>query len=131
MPDFRLRKEERIKSKKQLDTLFAKGHSIRAVPLRLVWVFTARDNQVPVLVSFAVPRKSWKRAVDRNLIRRRMREAYRTHKHILYDMTIPTDKQILLSCMYTADTIYSFDQIRKAMDKVLHNLQRIILKEIA
>ena len=131
MPDFRLRKEERIKSKKQLDMLFAKGHSLRAFPIRLVWAFLPGEGRTKVLVAFAVSRKPWKRAVDRNLIKRRMREAYRLRKHILAEPALPEDHQLLLSCMYTADVICSFEQIARAMDKVLHNLQRSLLKEVA
>lgn len=123
MPDVRLRKEERLKSRKQLGTLFAEGRSILVFPIRFVWMTTARDGAYPVRVAFSVARRRWKRAVDRNLFKRRMRESYRLQKHILYEGAIlPADQQILISCLYTADTDCPFEQIHAAMGKGLKRL---------
>lgn len=122
MPDVRLRKEERLKSRKQLGALFAEGRSTFVYPVRFIWMTTPRDGAYPVRVAFGVSRKRWKRAVDRNLFKRRMRESYRHHKLILYQLPIPPDQQILISCLYTADVECAFEQIHAAIGKGLKRL---------
>lgn len=83
-----LGKEERISSMKLIDKLFQGGHSrsMTAFPLRLVYMKYVREGACPpaqMLVS--VPKRCFKRAVKRNRVKRQMREAYRRHKHILWD----------------------------------------------
>lgn len=60
--------------------------------------------------------------MDRNLLKRRMREAYRTQKSILYNAAGDDQGQILLACLYTTDVILSFDEINTAMRKGLNKL---------
>jgi ribonuclease P protein component len=131
MPDVRLRKEERLKSRKQLGILFAEGQSTLVFPIRFVWMITSRDGAYPVRVAFSVARRRWKRAVDRNLFKRRMRESYRLHKHLLYDiLTLPVDQQILISCLYTADTECPFEQVHTAMGKGIKRIAEQISQSI-
>ena len=83
-----LGKEERITSRKLIDMLFNGGqsHSMAAFPLRLVFLEKEREGACPpaqMLVS--VPKRCFKRAVKRNRVKRQVREAYRRHKHILWD----------------------------------------------
>ena len=83
-----LGKEERISSMKLIDKLFQGGHSrsMTAFPLRLVYMKYVREGACPpaqMLVS--VPKRCFKRAVKRNRVKRQVREAYRCHKHILWD----------------------------------------------
>lgn len=124
MPDVRLRSEERLKSRKQLSTVFEEGRSTTAFPLRLVWWLAKEKGTYPVRVAFSVPRKVWRHAVDRNLLKRRMREAYRRNKHVLYDADVPTGRQLLLVCVYTANVRSAFDQIQTAMCKGLGHIAR-------
>lgn len=84
-----LGKEERISSMKLIDKLFQGGHSrsMTAFPLRLVYIKYVREGACPpaqMLVS--VPKRCFKRAVKRNRVKRQVREAYRRHKHILWDV---------------------------------------------
>ena len=83
-----LGKEERISSMKLIDKLFQGGHSrsMTAFPLRLVYMKYVREGACPpaqMLVS--VPKRCFKRAVKRNRVKRQIREAYRHHKHILWE----------------------------------------------
>lgn len=83
-----LGKEERISSMKLIERLFQGGHSrsMTFFPLRLVYMKYEREGACPpaqLLVS--VPKRCFKRAVKRNRVKRQVREAYRLHKHILWD----------------------------------------------
>ena len=122
MSDVRLRSEERLKSRKQLSTLFEEGRSTVAFPLRFVWMRADQAGTYPVRVAFSVSRKNWRKAVDRNLLKRRMREAYRLNKHLLYDAGLPTGRQLLLVCLYTANVKSAFEQVQTGMCKGLKRI---------
>ena len=80
---YTLSKEERLSWKRYIDPLFAKGQSFVAFPLRVIYL--PLEEEMPARASFlvSVPKKKFKRAVKRNLIKRQVREAYRTSKHQL------------------------------------------------
>jgi len=80
---FSLKKHEILRSKKNIEELFKNGSSFFLYPYKVFFLpnLTAENNQV----LFSVSKKNFKRAVDRNLIRRRMREAYRLNKSTLLD----------------------------------------------
>lgn len=77
-------KQERLKSRKLIEKLFKEGKSIKKFPLRLVYLQTEHTSNFPVQASFSVPKRNFKKAVDRNRIKRLMREAYRIQKPTLY-----------------------------------------------
>src|ERR1700735_3252253 len=78
-----LRKTESLHEKKAIETLFENPGTVGNAPIKLLWKAFEGQAEPPVKVAFTVPRRSFKRAVDRNLLKRRMREAYRKHKYIL------------------------------------------------
>src|SRR5690554_6622772 len=76
-----LSKEERLCSKRSIDGLFAKGSSFVLYPFRFV-VLQSPDEQ-PAKILFSVSKRKFRKAVDRNWIKRRMREAYRLNKNFI------------------------------------------------
>src|SRR6185312_5168861 len=108
------KKEERLCNKRLIDSLFHNGSSFLCYPLKVSWL-TAEDIQpFPAQVLFSVPKKRFKRAVDRNLIKRRVREAYRLHKQqYLYDTLNGAGKKIVLSIGYVAKEIVPYDFTEK------------------
>ncbi len=83
-----LRKEERICSRKLMDQLFNgdTARSMSSFPLRVVFLSTERlPDQPPVSILISVPKRHFHHAVDRNRVKRQLREAYRHHKHILFE----------------------------------------------
>ena len=75
-----MRKYERLYEKTAIDSVFQNGNSIHNAPIRLLWILDKRKSDMPVKVAFSVPKRIFKKAVTRNLLKRRMREAYRKNK---------------------------------------------------
>ena len=82
---YTLSKEERLSWKRYIDLLFEKGQSFVAFPLRVVYLPLEEEMSAPVSILISVPKKKFKRAVKRNLIKRQVREAYRVRKYDLID----------------------------------------------
>ena len=85
IPDFSFKKEERLCSKKVIDKLFAEGKSFLAFPLKVVFISTSVSSGYPAKAAFTVSKKLFKKAVDRNRIKRLIREAWRLNKHLFYE----------------------------------------------
>ncbi|MXV38823.1 ribonuclease P protein component [Flavobacteriaceae bacterium Ap0902] len=86
---YTLKKKESLKSKNYFDAIFAHGSSAKEFPIRAIYIEFNQENfsntRIPSFsqVAFSVPKKRFKRAVDRNRIKRQLREAYRLNKHLL------------------------------------------------
>jgi len=125
---FTFRKEERLCSKKLFDKLFAEGSAFLVYPLRVVFIKTDFSGEYPVKAAFTVSKKLFKRAVRRNLIKRRIREAYRLNKHVLY--ATPNNEKMALCFIYVGKEMIDYPFIEEAMKKALHKLIRQIQNEI-
>jgi len=116
-------KEERLCNKKLIDGLFHNGSSFLCYPFKVSWTIIDDHQLFPAQVLLSVPKKRYKRAVDRNLIKRRMREAYRLHKEqYLYAVLADRDKKIAFSIGYIGKEIVPYDFIEKKMLKLLAQL---------
>ncbi len=82
---FTFGKREKLKSRKLIGKLFTEGKSVKKFPVRLVYLQTTHTSNFPIQASFSVPKRNFKRAVDRNRIKRLLREAYRHEKNSLYE----------------------------------------------
>lgn len=112
---FSFPKSERLYKKKDIQELFDKGSSFYLYPFRVIVQKQPEPNTNQVL--FSVSKRNFKRAVDRNKIKRRMREAYRLNKALL-----PNTPNWQMAYIYTAKDILEFDQIR---DKMIASFKRI------
>ena len=116
-------KEERLCNKKLIDELFRNGSSFLVYPFKVSWLITAEPQLYPAQVLFSVPKKRYKHAVDRNLLKRRMREAYRLSKEqYLYLPLKDMSKQIVFSIGYVGKEIADYAFIEKKMLKLLNSL---------
>ena len=80
-----LGKQERLKSKKLIEKLYTEGNSVKTFPLRMVFVQTAHTSDFPCQIGVSVAKRNFKLAVDRNRLKRLMRETYRLQKEIVYN----------------------------------------------
>lgn len=108
-------RKEKLKSQKIIDQLFSDGQTITAFPLRLIFLKINGDNQVGVSVS----KRNFKKAVDRNYIRRLMRESYRLNKTLLTDNNVNGYAFMIL---YISKDLPDFNLINHKMKKLFVKL---------
>lgn len=125
-----LKKSERLTSQLVIEKLFAGGNaSMAAFPLRIVYMKMDKERKngndenlqekplVSILVS--VPKKRFRHAVDRNRMKRLVREAYRLNKHILWKALEGKDERLALAFVCITDTLPTFYTVNKSMKKAL------------
>ena len=123
--NYGLTKSERLTSQLVIDKLFAGGNaSMAAFPLRIVFMQMKKDGsdgnaEPPVSILVSVPKKRFRHAVDRNRMKRLVREAYRLNKHILWNALEGKDFRMVLAFVCITDTLPSFYAVNKSMTKAL------------
>lgn len=113
-------KGERLKSDREIATLFEKGKTFLVYPLKVVWMDKSGDSIFPVQAAFTVSKKNIRRATCRNTLKRRMKEAYRLNKHILYGKL--SDKKMACIFIYVAREELPYDKIEKSMKMALKKI---------
>ena len=78
-------KQEKLKSRKLIGKLFEEGKSVKKFPIRLVYLQIDQTSKYPIQAGFSVPKRNFKKAPDRNRIKRLLREAYRHAKGSVYE----------------------------------------------
>ncbi|MDN3580692.1 ribonuclease P protein component [Mucilaginibacter flavus] len=120
---YTFKKEERLCNKRLIDKLFHSGSSFLCYPFKASWLYHTEPQQYPAQVLFSVSKKRYKHAVDRNLVKRCMRESYRLHKQQhLYNLLLNANQTIVLSIGYIGKEIVPYSMMEKKMLKMLAQL---------
>lgn len=114
---FTFTKSERLSSKKDITLLYTTGQSKSFYPLKVFWREQTFESEFPVRVLITVPKRSFKKAVDRNLLKRRIREAYRLNKHPLYNALTQSGRKLDLLILFVNKEKTLFPEIEKALKK--------------
>ena len=108
-----------------MDALFDKGVSYNAYPIKLVCISAAGELEYPAQAMFVAPKRSFKRAHDRNKLKRRMREAYRLNKSIFYEGLKSADKKMAIAFIYIGKKQEEYTLIEAAMQKLMNSALKI------
>ncbi len=116
-------KSEKLKSKKAIELLFRSGQSITTPPIRLIYK-SVTEGKFPVRMTVVVPKKLVNRAVDRNLIKRRIREVYRLNKTELCKKIAQKNLHYNIVFFYQSEDISSYKIIQSALISTLYRLEK-------
>ncbi|MES2592252.1 MAG: ribonuclease P protein component [Bacteroidota bacterium] len=117
-------KAERLSSKIKITQLFESGKSFHSAPFKVIWQETISEHRVSAQIVISVPKRLFKRAVDRNRLKRLFREVYRKNKNILYDHL--NDKKILLLFIFTGKSMIDYKEMEEKIIIVLQRLNKSI-----
>ncbi|MFV0541408.1 MAG: ribonuclease P protein component [Aestuariibaculum sp.] len=108
-------KKEKLKSKKLIEQLFTEGQSVSAYPLRLVYLQTTYTENIIAKTGVSVSKRNIKNAVDRNRVKRLMREAYRLHKPTYFN-NITTQYAFMI--LYLGKEVPSYNLVKTKTDRL-------------
>ena len=121
---FTFKKEEKLKSRKLIEILFKQGNSFSNFPFRVLYIFSEK-GLAPLQCGFAVSGKHFKKAVDRNRIKRLMREAYRLQKNNLTETLKTQGKCMAVFFIYTGNEIPEYQDVMEKIGSSLKRLNKI------
>ena len=118
-------KSEHLCGEKRITRLFTDGEAFIVYPLRVVFLIEPKTDTESVSVLVGVPKKRFKRAVKRNILKRRIREAYRLNKQCMNEKATEKNIQIHIAFNYVSNDVLDYYTIEKKMKL---SLQKIINK---
>ena len=116
--------QEKLKSKKIIDQLFKEGKSVAANGFTLVYLAKPLHTFYPAQAGFSVPKRHFKHAVDRNRIKRLMREAYRLNKSSFYENLVSQKKQLAIMFVYKGKVVPDYDTTTKAIQSCIQRISK-------
>jgi len=123
MGRFTFKKAERLSKEKTIQELFNRGSSFYLYPFKVVYLLNPDQSGIAPQVLISVSSRNFPRAVDRNLIKRRIREAYRLQKEIIQHGS----KQGVFAFLYTAKIALPFVEIKNKLFLVLEKIEKLDL----
>ena len=117
-----LGKQERLKSKKLIDKLYVEGNSIKVFPLRMVYLQTKHTSHFPAQLGVSVSKRNFKSAVDRNRLKRLLRESYRLQKNIVYNNL---EEPYVFMISYIGREEIEYKKLFEKMEKLLTSLVEV------
>ncbi len=122
------KKQERLTGKKNFEKLLTEGQRVYLFPFTVYWTYLS-DQKPPVRIAISIPKRKFKLATERNLLRRRVRESYRTNKHKLNEVVQNRSLQLHILIVYVSGDILEFEIINRKIIDVLNHLVKTLLKD--
>jgi ribonuclease P protein component len=122
--EFAFKKEEKLKGRKLIEQLFASGKSFSVFPFRVTYIFSKQGTNI-LQCGFGTSTKKFRKSVDRNRVKRLMREAYRLQQNGLKAVLQTRGKSMAVFFIYTANIIYTYTEIYKSMQACLRKLEKV------
>ena len=101
---------ERIKSRKLFDLLFESGNTLKSYPVRMVWTEIPYNELTPLKMGVSVPKRNMAHAVDRNRMKRLVRESFRLNKQALCEVLKQKEKSVALLFIVQSKTPLTFTE---------------------
>ena len=112
-------KNEHLCGEIRVNKLYATGKAFIVYPLRVVYSVVPEYQDMPVKVLVSAPKKRFKHAVDRNRLKRLMRETYRLNKSVLIETATAKNQNLQIAINYVADVELEFEALNRKMEKAL------------
>ena len=123
---FEFPKKQKLCNETAIKEMFSNGNSFVIHTIRLVWKEQVNSDDVVIKSIIVVPKKQLKLAADRNIVRRRMKEAYRLNKSTIENSLKNKGKQLNVAIVYKNDKILSYKVIEEKIKLILGRLREEI-----
>lgn len=123
---FTLGKDERLKSRKAIEQLFKEGKRFAMSPFRVYYLPLLKSYQQNLQFGVGVSARNFKKAVDRNKIKRLTKEAYRLQKNVLQEQLKTRNTKLHLFLIYTGNELPDFKMVCDKVNLILKKLARLI-----
>jgi ribonuclease P protein component len=115
---------ERLKREQHIEALFRSGKALSVFPIRIIWrLEPSRTGPYSIRAGFSAPKKKFKRATDRNRIKRQLRDAWRLQRFPL-ESIVPADHELHIFILFTDKALPDYEAIYEAIGKSILHLQK-------
>ena len=119
-------KKQKLCNEAAIKEMFSNGKSFVVAPIRLIWKEELDSDSVAIKSIIIAPKKQLKLATDRNIVRRRMKEAYRLNKAEIECFLVNNNRQLNVAIIYQNEKILSYKAIEKRIKLILERLKEEI-----